>query len=158
MTYHEKRSLVNIFSTVVLTGVYALVIYNKYMNGDFDLSNILRFWAIVILIFIPISIVARIVIMIIFSIGNSIGTAIKNEIKGEDEEPFEDVVDERDKLISLKATRISMAIFVAGFIAALISQLFDTSNHLFFIVIVSFGVLSDVATEIATIRYYRRGV
>ena len=154
MSYQEKKSLTNIISSVVITTVYAVIIYQKYLDGVLDDSNIFRFWAIVILIFIPISIIARIIILIIYHILE----AIVQTSKGKDiDDVIDDVVDEREKLIQMKSNSISMYIFSLGFILALATQLFDVSNHLFFIVIITSGLIMDVVSESLMIRYYRRG-
>lgn len=158
MSYQEKKSITNIISSIVITTVYALIVNSKYQNGDFDTTNIFKFWAMIILIFIGVSVVAKIVSMIVFHIGNEIGVSIKNEITGSDEVAHEDIVDERDKLIVLKTNVVSMYIFIIGFALALVTQLFDVSNHWFFITFVVFGFVADIASEIMTIKYYRKGV
>lgn len=154
MTYNEKKSVTNIFSSLFITVAYVIVIYQKYLNGLLDDSNIFRFWAIIILIFIPISIIARIIIMIIFHILESIvqasqGKSIDDEI---------DIVDERDKFIQMKAYATTMYIFIVGFILALVTQLFDISNHVFFIVLIIAGLITDLVSELLIIRSYKRGV
>lgn len=154
MTYNEKKSLTNIVSSVVITTIYGIIIYQKYLNGVLDDSNTFRFWAIIILIFIPISVVARIIIMIIFHIFE----AAVQAAQGKDIEDEMDIVDERDKLIQMKASAISMYIFALGFIVALITQLFDVSDHVFFFVLIIAGIITDVVSESLMIRYYRRGV
>lgn len=128
--------------------------YQKYLNGVLDDSEIFKFWAIIILIFIPISIVARIIITIIFHIIE----AMVQTAKGNDIEEEMDIVDDRDKLIQMKASAISMYIFSIGFILALATQLFDVSNHVFFIVMIVAALITDVVSESIMIRYYRRGV
>lgn len=153
MTYQENRSLTNILSTIIITGGYALIVYQRYLNGSIDTSDVFKFWAITILIFIPISIVARIIIMIIFSIANS----VVQTAKGEELENL-DFVDERDKLIELKATKISLIIFSLGFILALVTQAFNMNDHIFFITLVIVGVITEIASELFTIIYYRKGV
>lgn len=155
MSYQEKKSLTNIISSVLIAVVYGLIMFQKYSNGSLDDSNIFKFWAIIILIFIPISIAARIVILIIFHILESVVQAAQgNDI----EETIDSVVDERDKVIQMKASAISMYIFSLGFIVALFTQLFDVSNHLFFIILIVSGFIMDVVSELLMIRYYRRGV
>ncbi len=155
MSYKEKVSLTNIVSSIVITSIYAVIMLGRYNNGLLDDSNIIRMWAIIFMIFIPISIVARIIIMIIYHIGEAVvQTAKGNEL----EEEFDDVTDERDKLIDMKTTQYSMYIFAFGFIAALATQLFDVSNHLFFLVLFVFGFLSDLISEVFKIVYYRKGV
>ena len=154
MSYQENRSLTYIISSVFITGVYSYIIYQKYLSGALDDSNIFRFWAIIILIFIPISIIARIIIMIIFHILQSVVQAAK----GEEVDVEMDIVDERDKLIEMKVARISMMIFALGFILALVTQLFDLSNHLFFITFLLFGLITDITSETMKIIYYRKGM
>lgn len=154
MSYQEKKSLTNIISSIVITGVYSLIIYQRYLNGSFDTSNIFRFWAIVILIFIPISVLARIIILIIFNIAES----VVQTVKGEDINAEMDMVDERDKYIAMKATNASMMVFALGFILALLVQLFDVSNHWFFIIILVSGLVTEVLSDTLSIVYYRKGV
>ena len=154
MTYQEKKGLTNIISSILITTIYGIIMYQRYLNGAIDDSNIFKFWAIIILIFIPISIVARIIIMIIFHIIESVVQAAQ----GKELEDELDSVDERDKLIQMKSNSIAMYIFSLGFIIALATQLFDVSNHLFFIVMIIFGLLTDVVSESLMIRYYRRGI
>ena len=154
MTYQEKKSLTNIISSILITTIYGIIMYQRYLNGAIDDTNIFKFWAIIILIFIPISIVARIIIMIIFHIIESVVQAAQ----GKELEDELDSVDERDKLIQMKSNSIAMYIFSFSFIIALATQLFDVSNHLFFIVLIIFGLLTDVVSESLMIRYYRRGI
>jgi hypothetical protein len=153
MSYQESKSLTNIISTILITGIYALVVYQRYLNGVGDINDIFRFWSITILVFIPISIVARIIIMIIFSIINTAVQTAKGEEAGELE-----ITDERDKLIELKATRISLIVFSIGFILALVTQVTSTSHHMFFITLIIFGVFSEIVSETVTIIYYRKGI
>ena len=153
MTYQENRSLTNILSTIIITGVYALIVYQRYLNGTVDTTDVFRFWAITILLFIPISIVARIIIMIIFAIINS----VVQTAKGEEIDDM-DFTDERDKLIELKSTKISLIIFSLGFILALVTQAFNMNDHMFFIILVVSGVISEIVSDFVTIIYYRKGV
>ncbi|MBU1019699.1 MAG: hypothetical protein KJ847_00675 [Firmicutes bacterium] len=153
MSYQETKSLTNIISTILITGIYALVVYQRYLNGIGDTSDVLRFWSITILIFIPISIVARIIILIIFSI---IATIVQTA-KGEEVDEL-DLTDERDKLIELKATKISMMIFALGFVLALVTQAVNMSEHMFFITMMVSGVFTEVVSDLATIVYYRKGL
>lgn len=82
--------------------------------------------------------------------------SVAHEIKGGF--PDDDVVDERDKLIMLKATRNSMFLFVVGFFVGLVFLAFKLSPHYFFGSIILFGLLTDFASTAMTIVYYRRGI
>lgn len=154
MSYQEKKSVTNIISSLLITTVYGVIMYQRYLNGSIEDSNIFRFWAIIILVFIPISIVARIIIMIIFHILESVVQAAQ----GKEVEDSMSAIDERDKLVSMKSNSIAMYIFSLGFMVALVTQMFDVSNHVFFIVIIIFGLITDVTSESLMIRFYRRGV
>lgn len=154
MSYQEKKSLTNIISSIIITGVYSIIIYQKYLNGSFDTSNIFRFWAIIILIFIPISIIARIIIMIIFHVMES----VIQTAKGEEVDLDMDITDERDKLIEMKAAKVSMMVFALGFVIALAVQLLEVSNHSFFIIMILSGFLSEIVSDTLSIIYYRKGV
>lgn len=148
MSYHERRSMVNIISTILITAIYSAYMFQSYPEGDAYAKAIFRFWGEFLLILIPVSIVARILIHIGFSILNTIAT---NEA-----EP--DIVDERDKLIELKATRNSLYIFTLGFLLAMGSLVMDRPPAAMFTILIFAGVLSDIVSEVSQLYFYRRGV
>ena len=152
MNYGEGRSISELVSSVITVVVYGTLVALGIIYEWFIIGDILQFWAIVILIMIPLNIAVKIVVHIIYSVGN----AVVHEIK--DGFPEDDIVDERDKLIMLKATRNSMFLFVVGFFVGLIFLAFKLSPHFFFGSIVFFGVLTDFAQTALTIIYYRKGV
>lgn len=154
MSYQEKKSITNIISSILITTIYTVIMYQGYLDGGLDYSSIFKLWAVVILVFIPISVAAKIIIMIIFHIFESVVQAAQ----GNNIEDEMDIVDERDKLIQMKSSVIAMYIFSLGFIIALITQLFDVSNHVFFIVLIIAGLITDIVSESLMIRYYHRGV
>ncbi len=153
MTFQEKRSLTYIITNLISMVVYGLIVYNKYQAGDFNVDNLMKFWALRILWYIPIVIVVRIVVEILLNIFH----AISNEIKGEEQDDL-GITDERDKLIEHKANRISMFIFAVGFVLALVTQVMDLSIHWFFLSMISFGTIGEVLSEVLKINYYRKGV
>ncbi len=153
MTYQERKTLIDIISSVLIFGIYGFIVYQRYLNGAVDTTDVFVFWSRFILILIPITIVAKIITVIIFTIMNSIVT----EVTGGEEDDV-NLVDERDKLIDLKTVRNSMVFFSLGFVLALASQLVGFSNHAFFIIIVVFGLMGDLFGGASKIWYYRRGV
>lgn len=148
MTYQEKQNIVNIGSGILITLIYAIIIYNRHTDGLIDLTQDYRSWGIVFLIFIGISIVARIIIQIIFHIFNAIATR-------EEDVPKED---ERDKLIKLKATRNSYYVFTGGFIISVIALALGMPVYGIFVVFVISGLLSEIVDNSSQIYYYRKGV
>jgi len=153
MSYQEKRSLLYMVSSLVTMVIYGLVVYNGYKNGSYDTSNLLQFYGRVILIYLPITIVVRIVVTILYTIANAIST----EIKGEEQEDI-NLSDERDKLIELKAMRVSLIVFMVGFIVGLFFLAFGFSAHYFFLTLILIGTLSEIGETGLTVLYYRKGV
>jgi hypothetical protein len=148
MSYQEKENIVNIFSGLLITAVYALIIYQRHLAGTIDLTGDYRSWGIVFLIFIGVSIISRIIIYIIFHIINAIATR----------ETGIPVSDERDKLIKLKSLRNSHHTFSVGFILIFVALALGMPVYSIFIIFVIFGVLSEIVDNASQIYYSRKGV
>ncbi len=154
MQIQEKRSLVNLLVSIIVFGTYSLVFYLSYETWGLDASDIFYFYSIFFVGMVVVNVLSQIIGMIIFSI---IQSAV-NEVRGNDQEELDFKEDERDKLIQMKSNQISMYVFIAGVGIAFISQLFHMNSHLFFIILFSFGFISDLASHLKSICYYRRGV
>lgn len=148
MSYQEKQNLVNIFSGLLITVVYALVVLKKHQAGIFDLSTDYSKWGVLFLIFIGVSIVARIIIQIIFHIINAIAT------REEDVPPN----DERDRIVKLLGTRNSYYAFTSGFVLAAIGIAVGLPIYTVFIAFVIFGMVAEIIDNVSQIYYYRKGV
>ena len=148
MSYQEKQNIVNIFSGLLVTVIYALMVYQRHLQGNFDLREDFRTWGIIFLIYIGISIVVRIIIQIIFHIINAIATR-------EEKVPVED---ERDQLIKLKATRNSYYAFSSGFVISVVGLALGMPVHWIFIAFVGFGLVAEILDNGSQIYYYRKGV
>ena len=128
MSYQEKRTVVSIFSGLLILVTYCIYAFNRYRIGMLP-SDDLKPWATTILIFIGIGIVASIVIQIVFHILLSISVAVVKKIQNESIEEaeieksinLEMVEDEMDKLINLKSNQVSFFFAGIGFVAALVS-------------------------------------
>jgi hypothetical protein len=90
----------------------------------------------------------QIVIHILFAIANRIIT----------QEDMPDITDERDKLIELKCIRISHWIFILGFMLAMGSLAMGMKPYVMFLTLISSGFVASLASEVAKVIYYRRGV
>lgn len=148
MSYREKENIVNILSSLLITGIYAWIIYEKQLAGTIDLTNDFQKWGIIFLIFAGVSIVARIIIYIIFHIINAIATR-------EEKIPKED---ERDKMIKLKATRNSSYSFSIGFFMAILALAIGMPSYWLFILFVISGVISELIDNGSQMYYYRKGL
>jgi len=147
MSYHEKRALVNMFSSILVTAGYSAYLYFRYLAGGGEFINDPRFWGQAFLIFIPVSIVANILITIAFTIHYRITT--------KEEEPS--ISDERDKLIELKGSRNALWVFSIGVVLSMVTLVFDLPIYVMFITIIYSGLLSSVVDELTQFVLYRRG-
>lgn len=148
MSYQEKQNIVNIFSGLLITAIYASMIWKRQLAGNFDLREDFDTWGLIFLIYIGVSIVVRIIIQIVFHIINAIATR-------EEKVP---VTDERDKLISLKATRNSYYVFTGGFVLSVISLAIGMPVYGIFIAFVATGLLAEIIDNGSQIYYYRKGI
>lgn len=148
MTYQEKQNIVNIFSGLLITAIFGWSIYERQLQGQFDLTTDFKTWGIIFLIFMGVSIVARIIIYIIFHIINAIATR-------EEKIPIED---ERDQLIKLKATRNSHHAFSICFALAFISLIIGMPIYGLFIAFIAGGLISEIIDNASQIYYHRKGI
>jgi hypothetical protein len=148
MSYQEKQNIVNILSGLLITVIYAIIIYQRQLQGRFDLTEDFSKWGVLFLIFIGVSVVARIIIQIIFHIINAIATR-------EEKTPVED---ERDKLVKLKGTRNSYYAFTSGFVLSVMGLALGMPVHWVFILFVVFGLIAEIIDNGSQIYYYRKGV
>ena len=143
----EKRILVSVISTIIILGVYSFNVYYKYLAENLELINDFKFWGKNFLILIPIMIVAQIVIHIIFYIINRI--VAKQDIP--------DITDERDKLIELKAIRVSHVTFCLGFVLAMGSQAIGMQPYVMFLTLIASCFIAGLAESITQIYFYSKG-
>jgi uncharacterized membrane protein len=148
MPYQEKENIVNIFSGLLIMAIYALIVYQRHLDGRIDLTSDYRDWGIVFLIFIGVSILSRIIIFIIFHIINTIATR-------DEKIP---VSDERDKLIKLKSLRNSHHTFSIGMMLSFVMLAIGMPVYWLFIAFAVFGVISEIVDNTSQIYYSRKGV
>lgn len=147
MSYHEKRAIVNIVSSVLITAAYSLYLFQRYLAGGGSFINDPHFWGVAFLIFIPVSIVANILITVAFT--------IYYYITAKEEPPS--FSDERDKLIELKGARNALYTFSIGVVLSMIFLAIHMPLYMMFITIIYSGLLSSVVDEITQFYLYRRG-
>jgi hypothetical protein len=147
MSYQERRAIVSLISSVLITALYSVYMAQRYPVTAPYSPEVFRFWGAFILILIPVSIVAKIIIYIVFSIINTIATR--------EDEPS--ITDERDKFIELKATRNSLYVFSVGFLLAMLALVIDQPPATMFIILIGGGLLSEAVSDISQFIFYRRG-
>ncbi len=147
MSYQERRALVSLVETIVISVLYSAYMIQRYPAATPYSPEIFHFWGSFFLILIPVSIVAKIITAIIFAILNAIATR-------EEEPP---ITDERDKLIELKAQTNGGYVFIIGFILAVGSLVISLPPAAMFIILLLAGMLSQIISDISQFYYYRRG-
>jgi hypothetical protein len=147
MSYQERRAIASLIGTVLISAFYFIFAFQRYPAGNSYSTDVFHFWGSAILIFIPVSIVAKIVIHIQFNIIYAMAT---NEKEGS-------FSDERDKLIGLKATRNSLYVFTSGFLLAMGSLIMDMPPSVMFIILISSVIVSELFGDITQLYFYRRG-
>ncbi|MBN1372803.1 MAG: hypothetical protein JW987_12755 [Anaerolineaceae bacterium] len=164
MSYQEKRTLASIFSGILILAAYCIYAFNPTRLAALTPDD-LKPWASTMLIFIGIGIVATIVIQIVFHILLSISLAVQTKIRNmesDDKEiersiQLEMVEDERDRQIELKSQRIGFAIAGIGFVAGLLSLVFNYSPVVMLnILYLSFSA-GSILEGFGQLYFYRRG-
>jgi hypothetical protein len=148
MSSQEKKSVLTIISSILIIGLYSLYVFNRYHDQILNSPNDFKFWATIVIIFIPVAIVGCIIIFILFS--------IINKILAKEDLPM--MTDERDKLIELKAVRVSHWTFILGFFLSMLSQVIGMQPYVLFLTLVASGFAASIADEITKIYLYRKGV
>jgi len=148
MDVKEKRILISLVSSVLILGFYAWFVYNRHIAVNPEIVNDFSFWGKSFLILIPVAIVTQIIIQIVFAV----------YIHATSNEEIDPIEDERDKLIELKAIKISHYIFIVGFMAAMGSLALGWQPWIMFLVLISSGFVASVVNEIARLYFYRKGV
>jgi hypothetical protein len=165
MSYPQTRTIVNLLSGASITAAYCIHAFGRYRSGALALDN-LAAWAITMLSFIGIAVVAIIVIQIVFHILMSIGIAVGKKIQDvqaddkaiEKQINAEFVEDEMDKLIALKAQRFNAGVIGAGFVAGLITLALGRPAALMLNIVFLAFLGGSLVESLVQLYYYRRGI
>jgi nucleoside recognition membrane protein YjiH len=148
MSYEERRSIVSLISTILINLVYAVVMLPRFPEVDAYSPEVFKFWASYVLILIPVTVIAKIIIHIVFVIMSAVTTG----------EYDEEMVDERERLIKLKSAQIAQYLFALGFMLAMVMLVIEQPPTIMFVVLIGAGILTDAASDLTELYYYRRGV
>jgi hypothetical protein len=147
MYRREKSIIVSLITFILINVFYSLYVYQNYIAGNLEILNDFKFWGKAFLILIPLIIVSQIIIYIVFYIINKIVT----------DEDIPTTNDERDKIIELKAMRISHVIFGLGFVLSMGSQAIGMQSWVLIITLVASCFVGNCISEIVKIYLYKKG-
>ncbi len=148
MSYQEVKNYVSLISTLCIFGGYCTYVFLNNRDDIWHSTASLSFWGAVVLILIPVSIVAKMVVTTLFII-------IYRSVTKEQEPSF---ADELDKLIGLKASRVSYFVFVAGFLLGMCALAMEWPLSWAFVILIFAGFLAEVADGVAQLYLYRKGI
>lgn len=146
MSYQEKRSLVSLFSNVLIFGIYYW--YLLQISEQNSPPDELRFWSAAILVLLPVLIVCKLVIHMLFNIVNTIAT-------NEREPAF---TDELDRLITLRAVRNFCFVFSAGFFLSMGALAIGMPLRTMFEILLFTVIAAGVTIDLSQLYFYRKGV
>lgn len=149
MAYKEKQSLITIMIYILGIGSYL----GYVLTRDPEQYNDSKFWASTMLIFIGILIVMTIVILIAFHIAYEVVYTVKKE-----KEQIDDVVDEMEKLISLKSIRNGGIVSSVTILFAPVLVLFDVSLIWVLNVVYIGFFVAAIFEECSKLYFDRRGI
>lgn len=147
MSYHERKSIVAIVSSVLTTVVYSFYVYQRYLAEGVEILNSPQFWGVTFFVFILVSIVAGILV--------TIGFTIHYRLTTKETEPT--ITDERDALIELKATRNSYYAFIAGVLLSMGLLALNMPLWGTFIGLTYSGLAASLVDDVTQFYLYRRG-
>ena len=147
MTYQENRVIAYLISALLGVAIYTYYIWQQVQQGSFESTTIASTWGTTVLIVIGVQIVLSIIASIVVSIIQAIITR--------EEEP--ELADERDRLIELKADRLSFMVFGGGFVAAMITLAVGLPPLIMFNLIVYSLFGAGISGYITQLYLYRRG-
>lgn len=148
LSYQEKSLIVSIITSVLVYTIYGVLVALRHQAGNFDSADEFHFWGIAILLLILVLVVVEVIMQVVFNVINTIVTR---------EEVDPSFVDERDKLIDLKATTYQFMVFGIGFLLAMGAIALGRSPTLMFALIMGFMMAAGIFGSIAKLYLYRRG-
>ncbi len=148
MNHQVKTTYAGLFSGILIFALYFWRISFLHGQGRFEGADAMSLLAKTFLLMIPSGIFITIVSMILFSIIFAIATNDANP-------SF--VVDERDRLIELRALRWSYYIFGAGFIGSMIALALGYTAFTVFNLIIGSMMLATLAEGLIQLAMHRRG-
>jgi hypothetical protein len=147
MSVQERRVVVSLVANLLVFAVFFVIVLGMYQDGRFDGEDASRLIGQAILWLIGAEIVANIAGSILLAIGHAIATG--------EEEP--DVTDERDKLIELRALRISFYLFGAAFVGVAVAMALGASFVVAFLAMMASLAIADAVGNLVRLWRYRRG-
>ena len=149
MSRREVGIVATVVSSLVVYGLYLVIVFGMYQEGRFDTADDTSLVGKAILLLMLAQIVAYIVTQIVVSAVSYAGAR--------EEGPDRRFVDERDKEIELRENRVSFIVVTVGFISSMVVVALGGSTLLVFNLFILALTLGDVFGKLRKLYLYRRG-
>ena len=149
MSFQEKNIAASLVVFSLILGFYLTRVLQMIQSESFNLTNMVRLWATVI--------VLGIVVTIIGTILTHIGSGIIQAIKTREEPVIEDIQDERDRLIDLRGTKAAYLVSSIGVFLSMLTFALGQPALIMFSMLILFGLVAQVIGDISRLVLYRRG-
>lgn len=150
MSYQEKNVTVALVSHLLILVYYVFNLLPIIQSGEWVANKLYVLWLVVI--------GASILVTIIGSILTNIILTIVEAIRSQKYEEPRFITDERDHLIELKGIRIEYITYSIGVLTSIFAFIFGQPPLMMISLIFAFGILAEIAGDIAKITLYRRGL
>lgn len=151
MSYQEKNATAALLSNLAILAYFGVKVFEMQQAGTLNSTKVFSLWGWVMLFAIVAQIAFHILAHIVFAITESIR-------RGEEVTEIDDVVDERDKLIELKAFRNSYFVFQVGFLLSILSLVFLKLPALVMVnALIGTLIIAEVIGNSSQLFMYRRG-
>lgn len=149
MSFQEKNIAVTLTNFSLILVFYLFRIFQMVQTETFTPTNLFWLWGIIALLAVIGTIVAT-----IFA---HIASGIVHKAKTSEDPYFEDIQDERDKLIDLKGTKVAYTFSSIGVSLSMLAFVFGQSALVMFALIIFFGVLAQIVADLWRLNLYRKG-
>jgi len=150
MSFQEKDIAASFVIFTLILGFYLVRVFQMIQSESFNLTNMVRLWATVIIL--------GIVVTIIGTILTHIGSGIIQAIITREEPVIEDIQDERDRLIDLRGTRVAYLVSSIGVLLSMLTFAFGQPPLVMFSLLILSGLVAQVVSDISRLVLYRRGI
>lgn len=155
MSYPQKKTILNI-----IIGILILMGYFYFINKEGILeSTDVKEWANLIFKYIGFSAIAIVILQIIFHVKEAVVIAIKEKNKNEKaidtkvKKYFQ--INEKDKLIELKAIRVGYTFAIIGFICGILALILDYTVVCMLNTIFVFFIIGFIIEGFVALIYYK---
>lgn len=147
MSLKETRLIATMVTNLAIFAAYFIVVLGMNADGRFDGEDATKLIGQSVLILIGAQILATIVIQILATVFHAIAT------RGQER----DIIDERDKLIELRALRVSFILTGVGILGAMTAMALGSTVFVTFMIIIAAMTVGDFIGNATRLRLYRRG-